>query len=137
MAKGKKPPTKTKLTVVDGGKRDYANNYPPGHPEGPPLPEGAKAAGGAEIEATEDAEAPKKKGRWREKNHQGKPIGSLYNARKAITLLGVVCSYDTFHSRLLISARDGDEIEIDQRLIGDVSDDSLLALRQIISDTFG
>ncbi len=113
MAKDKK--SKAKLTVVTGGK----GNEP-------------------EIETTEDAdEAPKKKVRWREKDHRGKPKASLFNARQAVTLLGIVCRYDVFHNRLLISARDGDEVEIDHRILGDVSDDSLLALRQIISDAFG
>ncbi len=74
---------------------------------------------------------------WREQNEDGSPRASLHNARLAITALGVECSHDIFHHRLLFGFK-GDTIHHAlEQMIGEVTDNGVLALRQLISDTFG
>ena len=72
---------------------------------------------------------------WRERNKYGMPVPSLHNARKAITDLGVTCSYDTFHSRMLFGFASDDA----KHILGDgtVDDNAIVKLRQLLSDTFG
>ena len=41
---------------------------------------------------------------WRERSH-GRPIPSMHNAALAINALGIVCSYDTFHNKMLFGYR--------------------------------
>jgi hypothetical protein len=43
---------------------------------------------------------------WREQKKDGSPLPSMHNARLAITALGVECSYDTFHNKLLFGFKD-------------------------------
>ena len=43
---------------------------------------------------------------WRERSTNGSPIPSMHNARLAITAIGVECSYDTFHDKLLFGHKD-------------------------------
>src|SRR5262249_9392098 len=38
---------------------------------------------------------------WRETGKEGAPKPSLENARLAIDALGIVCSYDTFHNKMI------------------------------------
>jgi len=65
---------------------------------------------------------------WRERMRDGTPKASLHNARVAITALGIACSYDTFHNKLLLSG---------EMLAGEVSDNVIMQLRQVMSERFG
>jgi predicted P-loop ATPase len=73
---------------------------------------------------------------WRERNKYGMPVPSLHNARKAITDLGVTCSYDTFHSRMLFGFASDNARHILSDS-SDVDDNAIVKLRQLLSDTFG
>jgi predicted P-loop ATPase len=74
--------------------------------------------------------------KWREQRH-GWPLPSMHNARLAITAIGVECSYDTFHNKLLFGVKDDKVRHVVQPILGEVSDDGILALRQLLSDRFG
>ena len=75
--------------------------------------------------------------KWRERTKKGKPVASLYNARLAITTRGIVCRYDLFHDKILIGYQ-GDEIQHEVRdLVGEVTDNALTRLRQMVSEHFG
>jgi predicted P-loop ATPase len=58
----------------------------------------------------------------------------MHNARVAITLLGIECSYDTFHNEMLFGFRDD---AVRHELDREVSDNAIIKLRQIISVQFG
>jgi predicted P-loop ATPase len=74
---------------------------------------------------------------WRECRKNGAPIASMHNARLAITALGIQCSRDTFHNKMLFGFR-GDEVRHElQALLGEVTDNGIISLRQIMSDRFG
>ena len=73
---------------------------------------------------------------WRERRENGTAIPSLHNARLGINALGVECSYDTFHNKLLFGFA-GDVKHEMQSLLGEVSDHSVMALRQLMSNRFG
>src|ERR1035437_3296392 len=73
---------------------------------------------------------------WRERHPNNKPIPSLYNARLAVEAMGIECSYDTFHNKMLVGYRGDKSQHTVERVLGDVSDNSMLALRQILSDQF-
>jgi Virulence-associated protein E-like domain len=71
---------------------------------------------------------------WRECYVNGRPKPSMHNARLAITMLGVACSYDSFHNKMLFGFRG----ESFRHAIGDeVSDNAIIGLRQVMSDRFG
>jgi hypothetical protein len=74
---------------------------------------------------------------WRERRKDGWPAPSLHNARLAITAIGVECSYDTFHGKMLFGFKDDEVRHVLQPLLGEISDDGILALRQLLSDRFG
>jgi hypothetical protein len=71
---------------------------------------------------------------WRERGKGGIPIASMHNARVAITALGIECSHDVFHTKMLFGFRD-DAVRYD--LGEEMSDYAVIRLRQIISDQFG
>jgi predicted P-loop ATPase len=71
---------------------------------------------------------------WRERSKGGIPIASMHNARVAITALGIECSHDIFHNKMLFGFRD-DAVQYD--LGGEMSDNAIIQLRQIISVRFG
>ena len=74
---------------------------------------------------------------WRERLLNGKPKPSMYNARLAITGLGIVCSRDVFHNKTLFGYAD-DKVKHElQSIVGEVSDDGIIALRQLMSVRFG
>jgi predicted P-loop ATPase len=73
---------------------------------------------------------------WREQRKNGMPLPSMHNARLAITAIGVACSYNTFHNKLLFGFEGEAQHEI-QFLVGEVTDNGIIALRQILSDRFG
>jgi predicted P-loop ATPase len=74
---------------------------------------------------------------WRERNGDGGPIPSMHNARLAITAIGVECSYDTFHDKLLIGYRDESVRHTVAQFIGEISDNGIIGLRRLLSDRFG
>jgi predicted P-loop ATPase len=74
---------------------------------------------------------------WRERFANGQPKPSMHNARLAITALGIVCSRDTFHNKTLFGYRDDNVKHELQSIVGEVSDDGIIALRQKMSDRFG
>jgi hypothetical protein len=73
---------------------------------------------------------------WREARANGSPIPSMYNARLAITALGIECSYDTFHNKMLVGFF-GDVVRHElQSIVGEVSDTAIIQLRQFMSERF-
>jgi len=75
---------------------------------------------------------------WRERKVNGKPVASMHNARLAISSLGVVCSKDLFHNRMLFGYSDDGARHVMTDILGnEVNDDGILALRRILSDRFG
>ena len=73
---------------------------------------------------------------WRECKPNGMPLPSMHNARLAIEGIGVRCSCDTFHNKILFGYR-GDEVRHEmQSLLGEVTDNGIIRLRQIMSDNF-
>jgi hypothetical protein len=56
---------------------------------------------------------------WRERSKGGIPIASMHNARVAITALGIECSHDIFHNKMLFGFR-GDAVRYN--LGGEMSD---------------
>jgi hypothetical protein len=74
---------------------------------------------------------------WRERKDSGAPAPSMHNARLAITGLGVECSYDTFHNKLLFGFKDDSVRHAVEHIVGEVTDNGIIALRQLMSDTFG
>jgi predicted P-loop ATPase len=74
---------------------------------------------------------------WRERRPNNQPLPSMHNARVAITALGVVCRKDIFHNKTLFGYA-GDEVKHElASIVGEVSDDGIIALRQAMSDRFG
>lgn len=74
---------------------------------------------------------------WREKRANGMPRPTMHNARVAITALGIECRHDIFHHKILFGFR-GDEVRHEmQSLVGEVTDDGIIMLRQLMSDRFG
>ena len=74
---------------------------------------------------------------WREKRANGSPVPSMHNARLAITAIGVECSYDTFHDKMLFGYRDDATRHVVEQFLGEVSDNGILSLRRLLSDCFG
>jgi predicted P-loop ATPase len=74
---------------------------------------------------------------WRERRINGKPVPSMHNARLAITALGIDCSRDTFHNKTLFGYREETFKHELQSILGEVSDDGIVALRQMMSERFG
>jgi hypothetical protein len=73
---------------------------------------------------------------WREKNTKGLAIPSMHNARLAITALGIECSYDEFHNKMLVGFRDDNVRHELQSVVGEVSDNVIIRLRVILSAKF-
>lgn len=74
---------------------------------------------------------------WREQRLDHSPRPSMHNARLAITALGIECSYDTFHNKLLFGYKDDTARHTVEHIDGEVTDNGIIALRQLMSDTFG
>jgi predicted P-loop ATPase len=74
---------------------------------------------------------------WRERRVSGKPVPSMHNARLAIDALGIVCSRDVFHNKTLFGYRDDNVKHELSSILGEVSDDGIIALRQLMSDHYG
>jgi predicted P-loop ATPase len=74
---------------------------------------------------------------WRERLANSKPKPSMHNARLAIADLGIACSSDTFHNKTLFGYRDDKVAHELGSIVGEVSDNGIIALRQRMSDRFG
>jgi predicted P-loop ATPase len=74
---------------------------------------------------------------WREQRINGSPLPSMHNARLAITALAIECSFDTFHNKLLFGYKGDKTRHTVESILGEVSDNGIIALRQLMSDTFG
>jgi predicted P-loop ATPase len=74
---------------------------------------------------------------WRERKANGQPSPSMHNARLAITALGIDCSMDTFHNKTLFGYHDDIVTHELSSILGEVSDNGIIALRQLMSDRFG
>jgi predicted P-loop ATPase len=68
---------------------------------------------------------------WPDVTEEGEPKRTYSNARAAITALGVICSYDEFHDRMLVAGHPINE------WAGELSDAVNVMLRQIIINEFG
>src|SRR5262249_21632158 len=67
---------------------------------------------------------------WSSVDKHGKPMPGVVNARVAILSLGFKCSYDIFRDAMLIKGEDFN-------LNGNLTDNSVLMLRYIITRKFG
>ena len=74
---------------------------------------------------------------WREQTANGSPVPSMHNARLAITAMGVECSYDTFHNKMLFGYKDDTVRHVLEPILGEVSDNGIIGLRRLLSDRFG
>ena len=74
---------------------------------------------------------------WRELTREGDPKPSMHNARQAIVALGVACSYNTFHNKMLFGFRDDGARHALEAMLGEVNDNGIIRLRQLISDHYG
>jgi predicted P-loop ATPase len=74
---------------------------------------------------------------WRETRDDGSPTGSMHNAELAITALGIECRYDTFHNKMLFGYSNDSSRHALEHLGGEVSDNGVIALRHLMSDSFG
>jgi predicted P-loop ATPase len=95
----------------------------------------------ADEEANQEAKARAdgwvRKPRWRERHRDENrtPMATLHNAREAILTLGIECKHDTFHEKILVTYRG--RLHDIERLVGEVTDANLMALRQLLSSEFG
>jgi predicted P-loop ATPase len=74
---------------------------------------------------------------WRELDRRKQPKPSLWNARTAIEVAGISCSYNSFHNKLLFGFKGDLNLHEMSFLVGDVTDNGIMALRQILSARFG
>jgi predicted P-loop ATPase len=78
-----------------------------------------------------------RKADWRECRKDGTPLPTMHNARVAITALGVRCSFNTFHRKILFG-NDGDTVRHElQAILGEAADHGIIRLRQLMSDRLG
>lgn len=73
---------------------------------------------------------------WRERRKGGAPAPSMHNARLAIAAMGLECSYDTFHDKMMFGYRDDVQRTVEP-MFGEVTDHGILSLRRFLSDRFG
>jgi predicted P-loop ATPase len=62
-------------------------------------------------------------------------LPTLHNDRLAINALGIECSHDTFHNKLLFGYRGEAQHEL-QSIVGEMTDNAIICLRRMISDRF-
>lgn len=74
---------------------------------------------------------------WRERKENGFPLPSMHNARLAITALGIDCKHDTFHNKMLFGFKNDSARHAIEHIVGEVTDNGVIALRNLMSDTFG
>jgi predicted P-loop ATPase len=61
----------------------------------------------------------------------------MHNARLAIMALDIECTYDTFHNKILFGYKDEKTRHIVESVLGEITDNGIIALRQLMSDHFG
>jgi hypothetical protein len=71
---------------------------------------------------------------WRGWTQAGFPAKTMHNAMVGMSLVGVTAANDTFHNKILIGYQ-GEMVEL-QRLVGEITDGAVIALRKILSDKF-
>ena len=64
-------------------------------------------------------------------NKNGDPLNTVANARHAMKLLGIECSYDIFHDKLLVGGY------VIGEYVGELSDHACLILRMLIEKEYG
>jgi predicted P-loop ATPase len=69
--------------------------------------------------------------KWADITDEGDPKRTYRNSRAAITALGIACSYDEFHDRMLVAGHPINE------WAGELSDAVNVMLRQVIIEQFG
>jgi len=74
---------------------------------------------------------------WRETYIDGSPQPSMHNARLAILALNIECTYDIFHNKILFGYKDEKTKHVIESILGEISDNGIIALRQLMSDQFG
>jgi len=74
---------------------------------------------------------------WREKYLNGSPMPSMHNARLAVMALDIECTYDTFHNKILFGYKDEKTRHVVESVLGEITDNGIIALRQLMSDRFG
>src|SRR5262249_50817700 len=67
---------------------------------------------------------------WPDINKEGEPKRTYRNARAAIAALGVICSYDEFHDRMLVGGHAINQWK------GELTDAVSVILRQAVIDKF-
>jgi Virulence-associated protein E len=73
---------------------------------------------------------------WRGWRKDGTPADTMHNARVALVMVGLECSYDSFHNKLLVGRR-GDKARHElQAVVGELSDHIVIRLRRILGDVF-
>jgi hypothetical protein len=112
------PPTRTNFGAMINRVREVLPHWQP-----PSQASGTGPQGG------------KSKPTWRGQSKSGEPRNTLHNARVALNALGVKCRYDIFQSRIWMGF-DGDVSHELQQVVGEISDDAIIALRRIASDEF-
>jgi predicted P-loop ATPase len=69
---------------------------------------------------------------WREVTEKGRICATLYNARVAVTGLGVECRYDLFHHKIILEYRG----TVHEWSGGELDDIALTRMRQFVSEQF-
>jgi predicted P-loop ATPase len=70
---------------------------------------------------------------WR---RDGTPADTMHNAAVVLVMLGLQCSYNRFHNKLLVAASaDGKHHEL-QAVFGELSDHTIIRLRQIVGSAY-
>jgi hypothetical protein len=67
----------------------------------------------------------------------GRPKPSLENARLALTSIGIACRHDRFSDRIIFGWGKDNPIHAVEVNLGEVTDNGLKALRQVLSKAFG
>lgn len=80
--------------------------------------------------ATPNRNGGKPPGAWPDLTNKGDPKRTYRNARAAIKALGINCSYDEFHDRMIVGG------QIMEEWAGELSDAVTVVLRQLIIDKF-
>jgi hypothetical protein len=137
---------KAELTIEECAAVMYREDYPGNkHVKGQKTDKEKRRAVIRALEkATADLEGSTKRARataagipvWRECFDDAGlfPRPTLENARRAVQGLGITCRKDLFHGKLLVEYN-GESTEV-RTLVGEVNDDTLLAIRTLSNNLF-
>jgi predicted P-loop ATPase len=115
-----------------GGTREQLDDLVTSAPD---FDGGATKTNGKTAPAADVVPADMQEPDWRGWDKLGAPLRSMHNAMVAMELVGVTAANDTFHNKILIRYH-GEAVEL-QRVVGEVTDGAVIALRKILSDRFG